>query len=227
MISLMTESGTNLQNNCPACGAANEAGMLFCVNCGSQLGGDAPKGIKCPACGQVDEMSQTFCVYCGCSVAQLAAKEAARRPRRPYPAGRKDARTPAPSEPKAKAKEPNYLAAAILIGIAAGTALAFVAHQSGAFNLLARSNWPESGLVIYATPPEILVTIAERSGKTFTVGKTSRTGSLAIPDLPAGSYRVMLSSPGKLSVIKDIETDGKKAVVLGFPTRINLAAEQQ
>ncbi len=115
--------------------------------------------------------------------------------------------------------------AAISIGVVTGVMLSWFGYQSGLFNGSATTGWPKRGLVIFVTHPETVVNIQERTGKNFTVGRTSKNGSLSIPDLPAGLYRLTLSAPGRIPVVKDVELDPEQAVVLGFPQRINLPAE--
>lgn len=44
---------------CPKCGAENNAGVKFCINCGSAL------GLFCPNCGMANSAGAKFCVSCG------------------------------------------------------------------------------------------------------------------------------------------------------------------
>jgi len=44
---------------CSKCGAENNAGVKFCINCGSSL------GLFCPNCGAANSAGAKFCVSCG------------------------------------------------------------------------------------------------------------------------------------------------------------------
>jgi Double zinc ribbon len=69
-------------NTCPKCGAAAEAGAVFCTGCGIRLPeaasnqsstageGRAPnaEGEKCPVCQEVIEPGAAFCTGCGAGI---------------------------------------------------------------------------------------------------------------------------------------------------------------
>lgn len=208
--------------------------MVFCVNCGQALAtaydsenrGGA-QGAECPSCGKPDELGQAFCVHCG---AQLAPASTLSRPRavaRPVLSpGAAAARSKPAVAPKARMSLRSLVAGAVAAGIIMGALLACVAFQYGLADFVAPAFWPRHGLVIYSTQPEAQVVVAERSGKAFTLGKTGKNGALSIPELPAGLYRLTLSAPGRLPVVKDIAVDPDQALVLGYPKRIELPAER-
>jgi class 3 adenylate cyclase/tetratricopeptide (TPR) repeat protein len=52
--------------NCPACGAANEAGRKFCGECGTRL------AVACVACGSPNAPGVRFCGECGTPIAGVA-----------------------------------------------------------------------------------------------------------------------------------------------------------
>ncbi len=122
--------------------------------------------------------------------------------------------------------QPNFTFVSAAAGIAAGVALAFIARNAGLLNLLTHSGLPRHGLVIFAQPPEATVMIQERSGRAFTVGRTGKTGSLSLPDLPPGYYRLTLTASGRIPVVKDVQVEDDKPAILGFPARIELAPER-
>jgi class 3 adenylate cyclase/tetratricopeptide (TPR) repeat protein len=52
---------------CPACGADNPAGAVFCGRCGTRV------GRKCPACGEVVAPDLAFCTSCGGALEPMTA----------------------------------------------------------------------------------------------------------------------------------------------------------
>src|SRR4029453_10635398 len=51
---------------CPACGADNPVGALFCGRCGTRV------GRKCPSCGAVVAADLAFCTSCGEALEPMA-----------------------------------------------------------------------------------------------------------------------------------------------------------
>ena len=49
--------------NCTSCGAANEAGRKFCLQCGTRL------VAGCPVCGTLNTPGARFCGECGSPLA--------------------------------------------------------------------------------------------------------------------------------------------------------------
>lgn len=214
---------------CPGCGEINEPGMAFCINCGQALvpqpaeSAGQGNGTVCPSCGVLDEMKHTFCVECGASMSPQMPKMSTFPTGTVAAGGQQQAWTMSPAIAKPAA---NFTILAALVGISAGVGLAFVARNAGLLNVLTHSGLPRHGLVIFAQPPEANVMIQERSGKSFTVGRTGKSGSLSLPDLPPGTYRLTLYAGGHIPVVKDVEIEDDKPAVLGFPARIELAPER-
>lgn len=54
---------------CPSCGAENNAGMKFCVQCGAEIKVPEPPKVSavryCTACGAAVEQGMNFCTSCG------------------------------------------------------------------------------------------------------------------------------------------------------------------
>jgi class 3 adenylate cyclase len=59
---------------CAACGAENEAGASFCVECG------VPLGAACPSCGEPHRPDQRFCARCGTQLGAAVAPAAVPAP---------------------------------------------------------------------------------------------------------------------------------------------------
>lgn len=188
--------------------------------------------MVCPSCGRADNLSQFYCVHCGTDMQPAVAKLVTRAtgsdtrptglPARPTAGDERVAAAPArPYKPPKF-----YTPLATGLGIVAGVLLAYLAVGQGVDRLAVQSHWPAHGLVIYASPPDASVVIAERAGKNFTVGRTGPSGTLSLADLPAGHYRITLSAPGRIPVVKDIQVEANRPAVLGFPTRIDLPPER-
>lgn len=199
--------------------------MIFCVNCGSQLAGQQPAAeahagsTACPQCGQIEEQGHMFCTNCGATLplAQPATAPVSSR------TGRGAVFKPVASKRRGN-QSPLLVPLSLAAGVAAGVGLAFLARNIGLLEKISPSGWPAHGLVVFASPSFAQVVIEERSGKAFTVGRTGKSGSLSIPDLPAGSYRLTLSAPGCLPAVKDIQVEENQALILGYPARIDLAS---
>lgn len=90
---------------CPACGAGNAAGVIFCKQCGTALAGSpaSPPGrISCVQCGQPTPAGFTFCQHCGHRIAgdrEPAARPPGRMSRSEIPS----AELPPPAVPRAAA----------------------------------------------------------------------------------------------------------------------------
>ena len=67
---------------CPACGAEQAAGALFCSVCGAKMPQEEPDsptlatgGPTCPACGAVMPEGTAFCTNCGTKLEQKETAE--------------------------------------------------------------------------------------------------------------------------------------------------------
>ena len=57
---------------CPHCGHSNQAGSVFCEQCGTRLTGAPASGPVCPRCGGANQPHMRFCVHCGQGLAVAA-----------------------------------------------------------------------------------------------------------------------------------------------------------
>jgi len=63
---------------CPKCATLVQAGVRFCPNCGTPMGGAPPaaaQGPPCPKCGQPNAAGAKFCANCGASLAPPPARK--------------------------------------------------------------------------------------------------------------------------------------------------------
>ncbi|MGD1099454.1 MAG: SPFH domain-containing protein [Thermoplasmata archaeon] len=63
---------------CPKCATLVQAGVRFCPNCGTPMGGAPPaaaQGPPCPKCGQPNAAGVKFCANCGASLAPPPARK--------------------------------------------------------------------------------------------------------------------------------------------------------
>ncbi|MCU0673162.1 MAG: FHA domain-containing protein [Myxococcota bacterium] len=58
---------------CPHCGHVNQAGSVFCEQCGTRLASAPAAGPVCPRCGGANQPHMRFCVHCGHGLAASPA----------------------------------------------------------------------------------------------------------------------------------------------------------
>lgn len=61
---------------CPHCGHVNQAGSVFCEQCGTRLASTPAAGPVCPRCGGANQPHMRFCVHCGHGLAASPAPAA-------------------------------------------------------------------------------------------------------------------------------------------------------
>ena len=90
---------------CPHCGHVNQAGSVFCEQCGTRLASAPAAGPVCPRCGGANQPHMRFCVHCGHGLAAApAAAPMAPAPMAPAPmAPAPRPAAPAPGAPVAAA----------------------------------------------------------------------------------------------------------------------------
>lgn len=219
----MPAPDSKLTGSCPACGELNEPGMVYCMHCGVELAPPAsqPSAAKtlptCPSCGKTDEQSVRFCIYCG---ADLVPARRATRSLLTHT----DELAAQVERSRGLSLQFKLSAAACLVGLLVGLAGGYLKLRSFFSDYVVRSGWPQAGIVVYASLPGAQVTVEELSGRNFTVGRLGATGTVAIPDLPPGSYRVTVSSPGYTSFSTQVEVERNRPAVIGYPVRIELSS---
>lgn len=220
----MSQMQGNVTEPCPGCGVESQPGMSFCMHCGTSLATQATTcsqisedvGRPCPACGKVDYLSNVFCVLCGADMTFVSQQL--------------EAQMSAPGISGQSMKpgfwldllSHHHFLLATVTGVLLGLPLALWLVNPVLEKTVVRNNWPRSGLVVYALPSCSQVVLEDFSGARFMLGQTGPAGSLAIPDITPGTYRLTLAHPGYKSLVREINIESDNVMVLGFPKRIEL-----
>lgn len=208
--------------------------MVFCIHCGRALSPDAEKlrgaGMRsCTNCGQIDELSGRFCIHCASELPPPAGTQSSQtnpsisdisRLRTTPPSSETDL---VPSRPKKKAKALPWTAIAAVAGLSIGVAAALLAVNMRVGELFTQYSWPKKGLIIYADPPHVQITVEDKEHRNFTLGETGDDGSLVFYGLPPGEYTIKFSGDSNRTVVHPpVRLEDNKATVIGFPKRIQL-----
>jgi hypothetical protein len=89
--------------------------------------------------------------------------------------------------------------------------------------------WNGQSLVIYSLYPNASVSLQSQDSKVFTLGRLSKSGSLAIENLQPDNYILKLSatnSDGSTNkYLKPVQIKAGKCEVIGFPQKIVFSKE--
>ena len=119
---------------CPSCGHGNQAGSVFCEQCGTRLpaGGVAPTGsaagkVRCSRCGGENAPHMRFCVHCGNRLQEASAAGPAPSPGPASPG----AAAPNPASSPGAAPTAGAVAPTPVAQAAASTAERVAGHLGG------------------------------------------------------------------------------------------------
>lgn len=206
------------------------------------------QGIKkrqCKSCGRADELNNRYCIFCGADIKTFVAKAA-----NPEALARftselsqfevepvEDLRTVEPADRPSQPATPTVyktrpdgksshrfssIFTFIVLGLLSGAALAYLFNGptlAEAYNLLTL-NAQKEGLVIFTKQPTVRVVVESKDRTHYTVGQTTK-GSLVIPDIDAGFYRVILTVPGSDSIVETVDLLKSKLNILGYDKRVD------
>lgn len=201
--------------------------MQFCIFCGQSLVvSSAPLVGKlvCTLCGKDDPLNGQFCVFCGGRTVvfnSADANQSVHSPEiKPSVITPKRAAGGIPSVAVGSSKGASSTVVVMMLGLLTGgvLGLALTLMAWGKLDLaMVKHMWPKEGLVLYGSQPLSSLSLESADEKNFFFGSTGSSGSLAMENLPPGSYRLQLNGKNNKVIKKDLQINNGQPVVLGYP----------
>ena len=133
----------------------------------------------------------------------------------------------APLRPRPRPEKPpgssSGLMVAAIIGIIGGIVTAGILYQQKLFDyVLFRCSWPRTGLVVYANPTSFQARLESADKSKILFASSDTHGALSVLNVPSGTYRIYIQSPGYRTIVQSIQVVSSGPTVIGFPNRIDL-----
>lgn len=220
---------------CESCGRFDELNIKFCVHCGSSINkatiAETPTDVERPASGA--PAAQGAGKGKAALPPQIAASQGGALRAEAVTSSKRlraehtqavSAKIMAIAAPEKSAKRGFRTLVWLGYGVLGGACLALLLFQSGLGARFQTIGLPEKGLAVYTEAPYVTVTVQDPDGKNFTIGATSKDGSLYFDNLETGKeYRMKLDAPGFQTIYLPVfKLDPKRATVIGYPRRLKL-----
>jgi hypothetical protein len=226
----VVETQTTIE--CTICHHLNEAGMLFCINCGNGLTKNAERvrtktiaiGFKCPQCNKTDDLNVRFCVFCGhrlnshsqSGLLQLASI---------VPPERRKTAAFASFERAVNQKNLLDLSARVstAFNYAAGILLATLLVIA-IYRQMPQSATTSHDLLVYTDHPNAQLSLSQSviassqppsSNSSSWIGRADSQGKFSFGSMPQGNYVLRISAPGCRTVVAQIGIDREHKVLIG------------
>ncbi len=219
------------KRQCKGCGRSDELNNRYCIFCGSDIKTFVAKASNPEALARFTSELSQFDLESG---EELGPLEAADRPSTPANTATAStaskAASPTVYKTRADGKTNNgllTLAGFLFLGLLSGSALAYFFNGptlAEAYNLL-NLNAQREGLAIFTKQPTVRVVVESKDRTHYTLGQTSK-GSLVIPDIDPGFYRVILTVPGSDSIVETVDLIKSKLNVLGYEQKVDAIGKQ-
>lgn len=110
---------------------------------------------------------------------------------------------------------------AIILGAGAGAAGVYFAKSEVEKTAL-KSLWPSEGLLIFSNAPDAKLSVADKNSKSFVFGRLSSKGTLQLPTITPGDYKLTISDENDKEVSSEFSSSQGSANVLGYPSRLEI-----
>ena len=128
------------------------------------------------------------------------------------------------ASPQAKSSGFPVIAAvllAIIFGAGAGVGAVYFAKSEVEKSAL-KSLWPAEGLLIFSNAPDAKLSVADKNSKSFVFGRLSSKGTLQLPTITPGDYKLTISDENDKEVNSEFSSIQGSANVLGYPSRLEI-----